>query len=207
MGNPAQLKLPPAFATAPESAAALRAASWTQRRQFKLTRKALALAGDPGLVLDLPCGAGRFWPLLTGKSNRVVIAADTTLDALETALAAHGSAVLDHIRPLQTALAPIDLSDNAVDSILCMHSLQQITDPERRMALLRECYRVSRDTVIVALWSDPALSPWRHRHQAGAAKVRAEAEVEFRQAGFKIQARLDTLACWSMARIYLLRKP
>ena len=36
-------------------------------RDEQLARRALTLAGDPGLVLDLPCGAGRFWPLLAGK--------------------------------------------------------------------------------------------------------------------------------------------
>ncbi len=35
-------------------------------RDEQLARRALTLAGEPGLVLDLPCGAGRFWPLLAG---------------------------------------------------------------------------------------------------------------------------------------------
>jgi cyclopropane fatty-acyl-phospholipid synthase-like methyltransferase len=29
-------------------------------------------------VLDLPCGAGRFWPLLAEKPNRVIIGADNS---------------------------------------------------------------------------------------------------------------------------------
>ena len=44
-------------------------------RDEQLARKALALVGEPGLVLDLPCGAGRFWPLLAEKPNRVIIGA------------------------------------------------------------------------------------------------------------------------------------
>ncbi|PTT95995.1 SAM-dependent methyltransferase, partial [Pseudomonas sp. HMWF031] len=47
-------------------------------RHEQLARKALALAGDPGLVLDLPCGAGRYWPLLAEKNNRVIIGADNS---------------------------------------------------------------------------------------------------------------------------------
>lgn len=210
MGHPAELKLPPVCAAAPVPdavQAAVRGSRWARWRELKLVRKALALAGEPGLVLDLPCGAGYYWPLLAGKSSRVVIAADTTLEALESSLAAHESAVLTHIRPLQTRLAHLELSDNAVDSILCMQSLQPLSEPEERLAMLREFYRVSRDTVIVGLWSDPALSPWSHRHQPGAARARAEAEAQFRRAGFKIQARLDPLAGWSMARVYVLRKP
>src|SRR3546814_17395101 len=43
----------------------------SHRRDEQLARTALALAGDPGLVLDLPCGAGRLWPVLAEKPNRV----------------------------------------------------------------------------------------------------------------------------------------
>src|SRR5690606_40469966 len=33
-------------------------------RDEQMARRALKIAGKPDLVLDLPCGAGRFWPLL-----------------------------------------------------------------------------------------------------------------------------------------------
>ncbi len=33
-------------------------------RDQQLAHRALALAGGPNLVLDLPCGAGRFWSTL-----------------------------------------------------------------------------------------------------------------------------------------------
>ncbi len=47
-------------------------------RDVQMARKALALVGEPGLVLDLPCGAGRFWPMLAEKPNRVIIGADNS---------------------------------------------------------------------------------------------------------------------------------
>ncbi|EGH30068.1 hypothetical protein PSYJA_14267, partial [Pseudomonas syringae pv. japonica str. M301072] len=47
-------------------------------RDEQMVRKALKLAGDPGLVLDLPCGAGRFWPLLSEKKSRIIIGADNS---------------------------------------------------------------------------------------------------------------------------------
>ena len=55
-------------------------------RDEQLARKALALVGEPGLVLDLPCGAGRFWPLLAEKSNRVIIGADNSESMLKLSL-------------------------------------------------------------------------------------------------------------------------
>ena len=54
-------------------------------REEQVARKALILAGQPQLVLDLPCGAGRFWPLLLEKPGRKVIAADYSADMLEVA--------------------------------------------------------------------------------------------------------------------------
>src|SRR3982751_6846643 len=50
----------------------------SHKRDEQLARGALAMAGEPGLVLDLPCGAGRFWPLLAEKPNRVIIGADNS---------------------------------------------------------------------------------------------------------------------------------
>jgi ubiquinone/menaquinone biosynthesis C-methylase UbiE len=57
-------------------------------RDEQLARKALTLAGEPGLVLDLPCGAGRFWPLLAEKPNRVIIGADNSESMIKTAMQA-----------------------------------------------------------------------------------------------------------------------
>jgi ubiquinone/menaquinone biosynthesis C-methylase UbiE len=54
-------------------------------RDEQLARKALSLAGEPGLVLDLPCGAGRFWPLLAEKANRAIIGADNSESMVKTA--------------------------------------------------------------------------------------------------------------------------
>ena len=56
-------------------------------RDEQLARKALTLVGEPGLVLDLPCGAGRFWPLLAEKHNRVIIGADNSESMIKVAMA------------------------------------------------------------------------------------------------------------------------
>src|SRR5690606_5942929 len=52
---------------------ARRLADW---RQERMARQALRIAGEPNLVLDLPCGSGRFWPTLARHPNRLVLAAD-----------------------------------------------------------------------------------------------------------------------------------
>ena len=60
----------------------------SHKRDEQLARGALAMAGEPGLVLDLPCGAGRFWPLLAEKPNRVIIGADNSESMLKVAMVA-----------------------------------------------------------------------------------------------------------------------
>ena len=48
--------------------------SWEHR----MARKALAMAGNPMSVLDLLCGAGRFWEMLAEVPERKLYAADNS---------------------------------------------------------------------------------------------------------------------------------
>ena len=189
-------------------------------RDEQLARKALHMAGDPGLVLDLPSGAGRFWPLLAEKPNRVIIGADNSADMLKTACAAQPAHVVKRVRPLQTSAFDIDLPDNAVDSIFCMRLLHHVGQSEHRLALLREFQRVTRDSVIVSLWVDGNFKAWKRKrldskrhakngqdsYQNRFVLPAATVEAEFEQAGFRIQERLDFLPFYAMWRVYLLRK-
>src|SRR4051794_8148426 len=72
-------------------------------RDVSVARHALKLAGEPNLVLDLPCGAGRFWPLLCEQPNRVILAADNSADMLTTARAAQPPAVVARVNTFQTS--------------------------------------------------------------------------------------------------------
>ena len=131
-------------------------------RDEQLARRALALAGEPAVVLDLPCGAGRFWPLLAAKHNREIIGADNSASMLEVACVAQPAEVVKRVRRLQTSAFDIDLPDNAVDSIFCMRLLH-IGDPAHRMTILREFQRVTRDSVIISLWVDGNFKAWKRK--------------------------------------------
>ncbi|SDB06142.1 class I SAM-dependent methyltransferase [Pseudomonas sp. NFACC13-1] len=188
----------------------------SNQRDQQLARRALALVGDPGLVLDLPCGAGRFWPLLAEKPNRVIIGADNSEAMLSTALEAQPSDVVKRVRPLHTSAFDIALPDNAVDSIFCMRLLHHIGEPAHRLAILKEFERVSRDSVIVSLWVDGNFKAWKRKrlertreqkdYQNRFVLPTDTVEEEFRQAGFRIQERLDFLPLYAMWRVYVLRK-
>ncbi|MGX1176500.1 class I SAM-dependent methyltransferase [Pseudomonas sp. R151218B TE3479] len=188
----------------------------SNQRDQQLARRALALVGDPGLVLDLPCGAGRFWSLLAEKPNRVIIGADNSEAMLSTALEAQATDVVKRVRPLHTSAFDIALPDNAVDSIFCMRLLHHIGEPAHRLAILKEFERVSRDSVIVSLWVDGNFKAWKRKrlertrgqkdYQNRFVLPTDTVEEEFRQAGFRIQERLDFLPLYAMWRVYVLRK-
>ena len=189
-------------------------------RDEQMARNALKLAGDPGLVLDLPCGAGRFWPLLAENPNRLIFAADNSADMLDIAEASQPMEVLKQVETFRTSAFAIDLTANAVDCIFCIRLLHHIEQPEHRLAILREFHRVSRDTVILSLWVDGNYKAWKRKRleQRRAAEGRAEQnqnrfvvardviENEFHQAGFKIIGQQDFLPGYAMWRTYVLRK-
>ncbi|MGY4531613.1 ubiquinone/menaquinone biosynthesis C-methylase UbiE [Pseudomonas sp. TE3786] len=190
-------------------------------RDEQLARKALAVASDPGLVLDLSSAAGRFWPLLAEKPNRIIIGADNSRGMLDTACKAQPAAVVERVTLLQTSAFDIDLPDHSVDCIFSMRLLHHISDAQHRLAMLKEFHRVTRDSVIVSLWVDGNYQSW-HRNTletqcsvpAGPASEasqnrfvvpRAVIEAEFKQAGFVIDERLDFLPRYAMWRVYVLR--
>lgn len=189
-------------------------------RDQQLARRALALAGGPNLVLDLPCGAGRFWSTLAEQPNRIILAADNSADMLATAMAAQPKQITEHVRTLQTSAFDINLPDNSVDSIFCMRLLHHIEEPEHRLALLKEFHRTTRDSVIISLWVDGNYKAWR-RKSLERQRLQKDpcyknnnrfvisskiVEQEFIQAGFSIQTHLDFIPGYSMWRVYVLHK-
>ena len=198
---------------------------WARRlshwRDEQVARHALRLADDPGLVLDLPCGAGRFWPLLAEAPYRVILAADNSADMLAVARASQPADVVARVRSFQTSAFAIDLGANAVDCIFCIRLLHHIESGEHRLAILREFHRVSRDTLIVSLWVDGNYKAWRRRRddvkrvaQGHAPRrqrdrvlvARDVIESEFSQTGWRIIGHIDFVPAYAMWRTYVLRK-
>lgn len=189
-------------------------------RDQQLARKALQLAGDPGVVLDLPCGAGRFWPLLAEKSGRTILAADNSQDMIDVARQSQAPEIVSRVRTFQTSAFAIDLADAAVDCVFSMRLIHHIEDSGHRLTMLREFHRVSRDTVILSLWVDGNYKAWRRKRLEKRREARRNAgensnrfivsrrviEAEFRSAGFDILDHKDFLPGYAMWRVYILRK-
>lgn len=189
-------------------------------RDEQMARQALHRAGNPGLILDLPCGAGRFWPLLSEKSNRIIIGADNSASMIETAVKNQPPHIVNRIKTLHTSAFDIDLPDNSVDSVFCMRLLHHIGQSQHRLAILREFHRVARETVILSLWVDGNFKAWRRARQEQRRNTQPNkrdyqnrfvirqtvAEAEFKQAGFQIMGHSDFIPHYAMWRVYTLRK-
>ena len=194
----------------------------SHRVEERMARRALALAGDPASVLDLPCGAGRFWPLLAERPERELLAADYSQGMLEVAKGCSPPELARRFALVRTSAFRIGLADEAVESIFCMRLLHHIGDPADRARMLREFHRVTAETLIVSLWVDGNWQGWRRKRlEAARASGRREyrrryhdrfvqprrrIEAEFRQAGFEILGAVDFLPLWSIWRTYVLKK-
>ena len=162
-----------------------RLAAW---RDARLVRHALKVAGEPGLILDLACGSGRFWPVLAEHVNRVILASDNSQAMLDHARTHHPGTLLKRVKTFQGSAFSIGLSANAVDCIFCLDLFRHVPGSDARLMLLHEFHRVSRDTVIVAV------------------NVGTPVESEFRQAGFKILNYQEFLPGSRLWCVYVLRK-
>ncbi|NUU37107.1 class I SAM-dependent methyltransferase [Pseudomonas sp. C2B4] len=178
-------------------------------REEQLVRHALKVAGEPGLILDVACGVGRFWPMLAEHANRVILASDPSQSMLDHARTHHSPSLLRRVRTFQGSAFSIGLSENAVDCIFCMQLFQHIANPDHRLAMLGEFHRVSRDTVIVAVRAGGRFKA-RHADVEGLADrplvSRIEVETEFKRAGFRLLSHQDFLPGCAPMRVYVLRK-
>ncbi len=190
-----------------------RISNWSEQH---MAANALAMAGNPKSVLDVPCGAGRFWELLARVPDRQLLAADYSQDMINTALNFQAPHIAKRFKTFQTSAFDIKLPGAAVDCIFCMRLLHHIDKEEVRDRMFREFHRVSRDTVCISLWVDGNLQALRlhrsqsrrqnHKHYTRFLFNRSQIESEFHQSGFEIMGHVDLLPGFSIWRTYVLKR-
>lgn len=192
---------------------ARRISNWWEHR---MARRALRMAGDPRSLLDLPCGAGRFWAMLAEDPARELLAADNSENMVAVADGSHPPELRGRFKLFQTSAFAIDLPDGAVENIFSMRLLHHIGDADDRKKIYREFHRVTRDSVCLSLWVDGNFKAWRRmrleaRRPAKAYRnrfvlERGMVEAEFREAGFEVLGYVDFLPGYAMWRTYILKK-
>lgn len=178
-----------------------------------MAARALKIAGNPKIILDLPCGFGRFWPTLIASGATKIIATDKSVGMLQVAKEVNPAEVLSHVTCMPSTATEIDLPDKSVDSVFCMRLLHHISDKNYRLAIYHSFQRVARETVVVSLWSSLSVR-YKTAKVPDDVDIREvnrhffdikEIEAEFIEAGFEIIGHTDMLPYVSPWRTYVLK--
>jgi ubiquinone/menaquinone biosynthesis C-methylase UbiE len=185
----------------------------SHRREVWMARAALAVAGNPKTVLDIPCGTGRFWDLLVERPDRRIYAADLNEPMLKTASRVRSHELLQRVEMFQASAFSIPQPDSFVECVFCLRLLHHIKESEHRLRLLRELARVSSGSIVISLWIDGNYKAWRWRakerrqgHHNRFMIPRRVIEREFARCGLRVVHRVDFFRFYSMWAAYVLRK-
>jgi ubiquinone/menaquinone biosynthesis C-methylase UbiE len=162
-------------------------------RKWAAIRKALSFTQGVRVILDLPCGTGRFTGALAREGYEIV-GSDISMEMLQKA-----AGIPDGRQPtirgyVQANAEALPLRDAALDCVVCIRFMMHV-DPATRVRMLREFHRVSRRWVVV---------DYRHKYtfryvlthtlgKLGFGRTplsrvsRADLEQEFRDAGFQVR--------------------
>jgi ubiquinone/menaquinone biosynthesis C-methylase UbiE len=113
-----------------------------------------AVPGD-GVVLDIPCGAGRFHELLKARSHRV-LAGDISSAMLDLARAA-GRADEYFLADAES----LELPEKSVDGVFCIRLFHHLADAATRRRVFKEFARVSRGWVLVSFYHSNCLKRFK----------------------------------------------
>ena len=201
----------------PERAAKYREArSRDQNPRFHLEEKFLTgwLSDLPrgALVLDCPCGAGRWVPMLKERGVRY-LGADFSRSMIQAAQAA-GAGSKSILGFINADAERLPLADNSVDCVILWRLLHHIRDERTRQNMLREAARVSRYKVLVSFHHPisftflrkfiqhgisgrhgQCITHWRLRREAQACGLEMAAT-----AGFRKYVSINWFACLTKKR-------
>ena len=108
-------------------------------------RKALDRIGDTGLLLDAPCGSGRFFELLSKRGVRFVGTDLSEAMLLGARAKANGAGESGLVMADINALP---FADGAFGTLMCIRFLFHLS-PEERVTALREMSRVTRGYLVL----------------------------------------------------------
>lgn len=181
-----------------------------------MIKRAARIAGNPKVILDLPCGFGRLWPAMIATGATKIIAADKSTGMLQVAKEMAPANILSHVTCIPSTATEIELADKSVDSVFCMRLLHHINDKNYRLAIYHSFQRVARDTVVISLWNQNSARYQRNKRKGKIANSGVhkgdryffnvqEMEAEFIEGGFEIIGHTDMLPYVSPWRTYVLR--
>ena len=121
----------------------------------KRIRSLMRTVPQGSLVLDVPCGAGRFHEMLKAGGYRL-LAADISQEMLEVA---RSSRLAEDY--LLADAENLGLPDKSVDCVFCIRLFHHIGTAESRRKLFKEFARVSRGWVLVSFYHSNCLKRFK----------------------------------------------
>jgi SAM-dependent methyltransferase len=129
--------------------------AWVNWREHRiLTRLLMQCHSISGLLLDVPCGYGRFTPLFA-HLGITAVGADAGRDMLTLAMA--HNAPHDRARWVCADIMALPFADGAFEGTLCVRLLHHRYNDTARQGILRELARVSRRFVLLSFYRRPSL--------------------------------------------------
>ena len=192
------------------------------RRERALVRRALAGALElvpaerraAPTILDYPCGAGRFAPLIAAAAGGGYVAGDHSPHMVELTAAALAEAGLAErlARRVVGDARTMELEEDAVDVACCMRLLHHFPERADRLAILGQLRRVSRGPAVTSFLDGASFKQRRHlakRARQGKPSRRvlvtpAAFEAEAREAGWSVAGTWALSGLFSGQRVALL---
>ena len=188
------------------------------RREHKLVERALTgalarVASAKPVLLDYPCGAGRFAPLFAARADRY-IAGDNSPHMVEITRTVLEEAGLGDklVRTTEGDARAMEIEDDAVDLAACMRLLHHFREREDRVRVLAELARVSRGPLVTSFLDGASFKQRRYvarRTRQGKPLTRvlqtqAEFAAEAGEAGWLIVDSWPLSSLFSGPRVVLL---
>ncbi len=131
--------------------------NWAEQRKLNALLSSNGMAGKA--LLDVPCGYGRFWPMLdTLRPNLVGI----DLDPVLVHKAANVNGRNGGSRAACSNVFQLPFAADSFDAVICIRMLHLNWSDAERAAILSELARVTRRLVIISLYRPtPLHALWR----------------------------------------------
>jgi len=195
----------------------------TNRFEGRALGRALSSLGELGRVLDVPAGAGRFFPLLRERA-REVVGADISAEMLQRARAAELAPPSGAVEPqapgaagtgpalVEADLLALPFAEGSFDAVVCIRFLHHLPSGRLRVAGLRELARVSSRYVVVSFFDYASVwalrQAWRHlrgKVKPGAISL-ARFQAEAAQAGLRFLRSVHVLPGLSEEQVLVFEK-
>ena len=177
---------------------------WISNREQAIVKRLFLGNSLGGKILDVPCGYGRFYQLLSNYGS--VYAADLN----HYAVVYYNKNICSDPEAVEAPADDLPFADTSFDGIFCFRLLQHMHKKNERIAILREFSRISRQWIIASFY----LSSWLHRAHRKIIKMPSRITMiskndlieEARDAGLQLKALHSVLPGLHAHRIGLFIK-